>query len=130
MNLIQTGDFTLNSGRKSFFKFDCDAFTEKDWEGAAELIRRRVGPFGIVMGVPRGGIALQLLLSSHIHFDSKRVLLVDDVLTTGGSMESMRATFKSELPDFDIVGAVVIARGPCPEWITPVLRVDEFFWDK
>lgn len=50
-------------------------------------------------------------------------LIVDDVLTTGGSMEIARHNYLVANPGSDVLGAVVFARGPCPDWITPLFRV-------
>ena len=47
------------------------------------------------------------------------MLIVDDVLTTGASMEHERARCSGRT-----IGVVLFARGPCPEWIHPVFRMD------
>ena len=47
------------------------------------------------------------------------LLIVDDVLTTGTSMEKM----KKKYPDDIIVGIVLFARAECPKWVQPLFRL-------
>jgi orotate phosphoribosyltransferase len=129
MNLLQLGDFTLNSGAKSPFKIECDAFTDEDWKTLADLIRQMVGDFSSVEGVPRGGLRLAKELEPYAVSLSNYHLLVDDVLTTGGSME--KAASQVHLIHQKLVkGTVVFARGQCPHWIRAVFQMPECFWIK
>ena len=59
---LVSGDFTLNSGAKSKWKIECDAFTDADWQGLAQLIAESTAPFHEVVGVPRGGLKLAAAL--------------------------------------------------------------------
>ena len=43
------------------------------------------------------------------------MLIVDDVFTTGASMEALHTPGD--------IGAVVFARGLCPSWITPLFQM-------
>lgn len=113
MNLFQLGDFTLNSGKKSRFKIECDALTDADWETIAYLAAQRVGYFTAVEGVPRGGLKLAAALQTYIVLPDKRgprLLIVDDVGTTGNSMAKQRE-------ERIAVGLVFLARNPMPSWI-------------
>lgn len=114
--LFQAGAITLHSGEPSDFKIECDALTDEDWGNLAQLIARRV-KFGAVVGVPRGGLALASKLQPHV--TSGPTLIVDDVLTTGASIEAYHRT------DTDI-GIVVFARDECPSWVTPLFRASPF----
>lgn len=117
MGLFRLGDFTLSSGEPSPFKIDCDALTEGDWEAAAAMLARRLPPFSSVEGIPSGGLPLAAAMRRHARWGGDgNLLLVDDVLTTGGSMERARKRY----PGRRVVGAVLFARGPCPDWVTPL----------
>lgn len=117
MALFRLGDFTLHSGEKSAWKIDCDALTDKDWMTLAVLLHERVGRFNAALGIPRGGCRLADALNA-IADGSGPLLLVDDVLTTGRSMERARCRLVGA--GNQVRGAVVFSRGPVPEWITPL----------
>jgi orotate phosphoribosyltransferase len=122
MNLFRLGDFTLASGKESPFKIDCDALSPSDWAALAKLAAGILPPFSIAIGVPTGGSAFAEALNEHRANDPGRllpILLCDDVLTTGGSMERMRL----ECNDLDIIGVVAFARGECPNWVTPLFSL-------
>lgn len=121
MNLFRSGEFTLNSGRVADFKIDCDALTDADLATLARVAARGLGPFGSVEGVPTGGLRFAAALEKHADPASGRVLITDDVLTTGGSMERQRGDRRH------VVGVVVFARGECPEWVWPLFPLSEAF---
>ncbi len=114
--LFQLGAFQLHSGEHADFKIDCDALTDRDWDALALMVTRRVPPFDDVEGVPRGGLNLAAAIARNTARRQGPVLIVDDVLTTGASMEAQRA-------GRDAIGAVIFARGPCPTWITPLFQM-------
>ncbi len=125
MPLFQSGSFTLNSGLTSPLKIECDALNEHDWATLAYLVSSKYD-FRRVTGVPTGGTifakALQPYASrnpSHPH------LIVDDVLTTGGSMERMKAELQTKKTIYDTVylGIVVFSRNDPPEWIRPIFQM-------
>ena len=96
------------------WKIDCDALSPGDWHCLARVITEIIGPFGLVEGVLQGGLLLATALEPYVTMGS--LLIVDDVLTTGASMEKQRA-------DRDAVGAVIFARRVCPSWVTPVFQM-------
>lgn len=113
--LFVGGCFTAHSGATLSYKVECDALTEIDvWTAAAEIARHET--FSEVVGVPRGGLRLADALRPYCGKEGG-LLLVDDVLTTGASMEEERARRGG-----DCRGVVLFSRGPCPEWITPWWR--------
>lgn len=116
--LFSQGEFTLHSGRASWMKIDCDALTDDDIATLARAAAAVVGEFGTVEGVPSGGLRLAAALEAYVT-PGGPLLVVDDVLTTGGSMEEHRA-------GRDAKGFVVFARGDCPGWVTPLMRVTAF----
>jgi orotate phosphoribosyltransferase len=88
MNLFQLGQFKLHSGQVSDFKIQCEALTDADLDCIAFLLSRRVPPFGSVEGVPTGGNALALKMERYIVKGNHRLLVVDDVFTTGRSLSN------------------------------------------
>jgi hypothetical protein len=117
-NLSET-EFTLHSGGKSRLLIDCTTLTDADWRGIAYALAGLLPPFRDAVGIPRGGLPLERALTPYAtDDDALPLLLCDDVLTTGASMEQYRGIVAPP-----VIGAVFIARGPCPGWITPLLRL-------
>lgn len=116
MSLFNVGKFKLHSGSNSSFKIDCDYLSNSDIEALASLIADIIG-FGKVIGVPRGGIRLAKALEKYCS-DNNTTLIVDDVLTTGNSMEEA----KSKLEDEKVIGVVIFARGKCPSWVISLFK--------
>jgi hypothetical protein len=116
--LIQK-DFFLHSGERSFFKIECDALTEGEIDTFALLISRRY-TFGRVIGIPEGGRRIAQALTPYIERYNERVLLVDDVYTTGSSMREAR----DKVSEPYVAGVVLFARCPIGEsWIEPVFQM-------
>jgi hypothetical protein len=121
VGLLEAGDFTFHSGSKSWFKIECDALSEEDWRTAATMLLELLPTFRSVEGIPRGGIALARELEPLACGEERcdhPVLIVDDVLTTGKSMEEQRAGRGA-------IGAVLFSRGPCPSWVIPLFILHE-----
>ena len=123
MSIFRQGDFQLHSGGSSWFKIDCDALTLEDWAILARLIAQNV-TFEKVIGVPTGGLKLAKALRRYCKKDAHiSTLIVDDVLTTGESMERLKGTIDPK--DRSIVrGIVVFSRGLCPNWIVPIFHLN------
>ena len=121
MHLFQTGNFTLHSGEWSGFKIECDALNEQEWSTIAFIVSQRF-TFSNVIGIPRGGLmfaeALKPYATNHVDHPW---LIVDDVLNTGGSMETERQKL-GELGK-TVYGVVAFARRRCPDWIYPVFTM-------
>jgi len=123
MNLFKFGDITLHSGSTSNFKIDCDALSDEDIHAIAQLLAVRLPAFRHVEGVPTGGLRLAEAMKwmkgpAPVYWppDKPMLLIVDDVLTTGQSMEEHRAGRPA-------IGAVIFARGECPDWVTPLFTL-------
>lgn len=113
MNLFIASGFQSASGAFLPWKVECDALTRDDWETIASIVATKV-KFGDVEGVPSGGTkfanALQPMRTRG------PLLIVDDVLTTGGSMERQRHGREA-------IGIVLFCRANTwPAWVTPVWR--------
>jgi hypothetical protein len=122
-HLFKFGWFSSHSGFQLPWKIDCeDGFEKGDWEALASIIAWKFA-FSSVYGVPKGGVPLARALDKHCE-PGYPVLIVDDVLTTGRSMEHARAMLGGEA--VPIIGIVVFARGKCPDWVWPILTVNEW----
>lgn len=132
MSLFEQGDFKLHSGDESWWRLNCDALTDEDIAVIARLLFHKLPPF---MGVTcpashEGSAAIRLVdaLGQYLMPDTWNILIVDDVLTTGSSMLELKQgyiDFSNRTPTsfpMKFIGAVIFARGPCPEWITPVFQ--------
>lgn len=115
MNLFRQGDFVLSSGGQSKWKIDCDALTAEDWNTLAAMAVEILPPFKDVIGVPRGGVPFAAALYPYCKSEGG-ILIADDVLTTGASMQRMKDMYKNP------IGIVVFARySPLP-WIHHLFR--------
>ena len=115
-NLFQLGSFVLAGGDKSDFKIDCDALTWADIETLAYLLACRLPAFTAVEGVPRGGLTLAEAMRKYSMPEGDRLLIVDDVYTTGISIERHRRGRAA-------IGGVLFARAQPPEWIKVVFQL-------
>jgi hypothetical protein len=116
MSLLQWSDesIILHGGGTSHFKIDCDFLTDEDIATAARLILPRVRLFSQVHSIPRGGDRLAAEMTKYLSPQAHRVLLVDDVFTTGKSMAEARSHLSGAI---DSMGCVLFARYPTPPWI-------------
>lgn len=104
----------LHSGGTSRFFIDCDALSRSDIETLATFVALGMPQIGAVESIPRGGDRLANALASYVRPGADLTLLVDDVLTTGESMEEARKERES------VWGVVIFARGPYPAWVRPI----------
>lgn len=121
MSLFNTGTFRLHAGGVSNFKIDCDHLSDEDIQAVADL----VGPklfFHTVIGVPTGGLRFARALEKYSQpgGSDAPLLIVDDVLTTGVSMEQAKKEHMWYTPP---IGVVIFARGKCPDWVTPIFQM-------
>lgn len=114
-HLFCLGSYALHSGSVSPWKIECDALTDGDWRALAKMLNDVLPPFSTIEGVPRGGFKLADALWTYVHAAGP-LLIVDDVLTSGESLEQHRA-------GRDAIGAVIFARQRCPTWITPLFQM-------
>jgi orotate phosphoribosyltransferase len=114
-HLFQLGEFVFASGRQNHFKIECDALTKEDWAALADQIAQRVA-FSSVVGVPTGGELLARALSKYA-VDKGPRLVVDDVLTTGGSILKLMKPHD--------VGFVVFARGELPPGVRALFTLEK-----
>lgn len=134
MSLFQRRRLVLHSGASSGWKIDCDSFTAEDWDALAWLISQR-HTFGRVAGIPSGGLLLARALESYADPTNRNLpvsvanvlLIVDDVITTGGSFEEFAATVEGPY-----IGLAVFGRGDprtYPSWVNPLFQLNSPFRD-
>ena len=86
LKLFQDGDFTSHAGLPLKWKIECDAISPEQWSALATMIMEyQTEPFSKVVGIPRGGLALQYALEPYVTEGDYPWLVVDDVYTTGTS---------------------------------------------
>lgn len=131
MALFQKKDFLMHSGGLAHYKIECDELTEEDLDTLAFIVANKAKLItgedrtGIreVYGVPRGGIRFAHAFMPYLDtkWGSLR-LIVDDVLTTGRSMEEARL----QKGWTDAIGVVIFARNAPPNWIKPIFQMQWF----
>ena len=125
MALFKDGSFTSHSGEELPFKIECDALTDEDIWCIAKHIASKTS-FGLVHGIPRGGCRLQEALEPYACFEAPfNILIVDDVLTTGESMEEAKAAYPPQVHPNDLVGWVIFARSKPPDWVHTVFMMED-----
>jgi hypothetical protein len=104
VTLFRKGEFTSAAGLELPFKIECDALSSEDWECIAYVGSKMLRPFGRVIGVPRGGLALAEAMRPYVTPGSLVPLVVDDVWTTGKSLSAAA-------PGCPWLGFVAFSRG-------------------
>jgi len=118
-NLFILKDFISHSGLKLNFKIECDMLMDEDIKTISVIITEKYDFYDVV-GIPTGGTRLCNDLKKHTNKESKTLLIVDDVLTTGESMQREKEKYNTNLK---IQGVVIFARAKCPEWIDPIFQL-------
>jgi len=116
INLFSNKEFISHSGSTLPWKIECDTLVKEDWDWAATLISKKLS-FQEVYGIPRGGKEFESSLIPYKKPRGKYYLIVDDVYTTGDSMETVRRNTITHLP---ILGMVLFARDKTPSWIKAI----------
>lgn len=118
MSLFIPVEFVAHSGETLPFKIECDALTDDDLITLARQFARRIA-YRHVWSVPTGGDRFANAL--RLFMRDGPVLIADDVLTTGSSIIEARDRLPSPS---HAIGVVIFARGPCPDWVTPLFQMN------
>jgi len=124
MNIFQEVDFKSHSGLDLSWKIECDGVSKKEWKCLTEMIMDyEKRPFQSAIGIPRGGVVLGSYLNQYsTENPDDPILIVDDVLTTGGSMEEFKRERMFRNPT-KYIGWVVFARGFPPQWCRALFQM-------
>ena len=124
MDLFQSVNFKSHSGLNLTWKIEMDALSEQDWFTIKKMIMEITPPFREAVGIPRGGVKLGDLLNEHATGkEGAPICIVDDVLTTGGSMEYFLTQYQRNRRPFTAIGWVVFARTQCPPWVKALFQM-------
>lgn len=115
--------FRLSAGDLTSLLIDSNGMSDRSIEAAAATLAEMLPPFGMVEGVPRGGLRLARALKKHSHPGQYTVVIADDVYTTGKNMTPYLDLYKRSMPKHYVCGAVLLGRGPLPENVTALLRL-------
>ena len=124
-DLFKTIDFKSHSGLQLNWKIECDVLSDSEWITISKMIMELTPPFKEALGIQRGGIKLATLLNEYATGNEKDpICIVDDVLTTGKSMEEFLSSYSRnrDIP-FMAIGWVVFARVRTPEWVTALFQM-------
>ena len=122
-HLFQSVDFKSHSGLELKWKIECDVISDPEWVTISQMIMEISPPFKEAIGIPRGGVKLGDLLN--VHGTGKRtdpICIVDDVITTGESMNDFKRTKHWREPT-EYIGWVVFARTTPPDWVNVLFQM-------
>lgn len=119
--LFQSGRFKSAAGLDLDWKIECDALTNEDWKCIAAVGAHALPQFGSVAGVPTGGHRLAKAFEPYRVDGVSRMLIVDDVWTTG---KSMMACVNGIEGIGDWCGFVAFARGKLAPNVTCFAQIN------
>ena len=125
IDLFQKVDFKSHAGLDLTWKIEMDSLTPKEWDCISTMILELSPPFKEAIGIPRGGNVLGKLLNRHgTGKEEDPICIVDDVLTTGMSMNTYREEMDIERWQKSCaLGWVVFARVRPPKWIKALFQM-------
>lgn len=123
-DLFKSIDFKSHSGLDLSWKIEMDVLSDSEWFTIKKMIIELTPPFKEAVGIPTGGSKLGDLLNEHgTGKEDDPICIVDDVLTTGESMEYFLTQYQRNRRPFTAIGWVVFARGQCPGWVTSLFQM-------
>ena len=124
MNLFQSINFKSHSGLDLSWKIEMDALTDPDWFTITKMILELSPPFKEAIGIPKGGVKLGNLLNEYATGKERHpICIVDDVLTTGESMEHFLSQYYRSRRPLTAIGWVVFARTRPPLWVNALFQM-------
>ena len=128
-HLFRLGDFVSHAGLELSWKIEMDVLTDAEWFCIKKMIMEYSSPFKEAVGIPRGGIKLASILNAEAtHSKEDPILIVDDVLTTGTSMDEFKRKKQWRAPA-KYIGWVVFARTQPPNWVKALFQMPKIWVD-
>ena len=122
--LFRSINFKSHSGLDLSWKIEMDVLSDREWFTIKKMIMEITPPFREAVGIPRGGAFLGDLLNEHATGkEGDPVCIVDDVLTTGESMEYFVTQYRRNRCPFTAIGWVVFARVQPPDWVQALFQM-------
>jgi len=125
MSLFIKGDFKSHSGLPLTWKIECDSLTDEDLDALATIAIWELPLFKAVVPIPIGGNRLAEILEKCTTAISSNIIIVDDVLTTGKSMNDKKKELISYgISEDNIYGLVIFDRSKKAneEWIYSIFE--------
>ena len=123
-DLFKSIYFKSHSGLNLSWKIECDVLSDPEWFTISKMIMELTPPFQRAVGIPRGGVKLGDLLNEHATGNEKDpICIVDDVLTTGESMEYFLEQYSRNRRPCVAIGWVVFARVQTPSWVQALFQM-------
>jgi len=128
--MIVNDKFKSSSGELLPFKIECDKLTNEDAIEYAKLIGNNYSFRKAISPETKSRFVKGLV--KHLNKLSKPngaldYIIVDDVFTTGASMQSVLKYLKTKHEIYSARGIVIFSRGDYPGWITPIFELNKFF---
>lgn len=133
MSIFQRGTFILNSSNVSRWKLELDDATDEEIATFAYMAidTCRVPCFGSIVPVPKGKSASKVdnakriadAMQRYVIPDVRTTLIVDDVFTTGGSINQCREGYAAQHPGIYVSGFVIFARSPTFGWVNALFTM-------
>jgi hypothetical protein len=128
--LIDPRPFTSHSGVRLPFKIECDAYTDADLAAFAAVAAARIKFRHVIAAGSGAGARFAEALRRYERTDATIVLIADDVLTTGNSLEKAASMEQDCGTDhWDIRGLVLYDRsreGQRPDWVSAFFVLGEW----
>lgn len=130
MSLFKKTDFQMPTGGMAHYKIDGGALTDEDLDALAYIVSEKLRTFAnrdksairMVYGATETGERFAKAFEPYTDTFGSITLIVDDVLTSGATMENARMRYGVA----DALGVVIFARGPAPDWVKPIFSMPWF----
>lgn len=133
--MFRLGEFVLHSGKMSNWKIDCDALTDTDYQTLAWVVGKEWGLKFVFVECVGDAVKNNRVANAYNFAQELQeyetgdfkdpILVADDVLTTGASMNKRRDECKKLYGGYEVVGVVIFARGKCPDWIHSIFQLSD-----